>query len=162
MSHLYLNEESDHSEENTCENEVFCCRILHHTNKLNILTPQLPIYYVQYQNRKSWLEQMPVRKKVFFKISQNLQETLMSKKTPVSFSNFLRKSFLQNNSGRLLLKCRHCQNGAREIDCLCCREVDAMLIISAKILEHEGSISLSRFYEHLTDFQSHVLALSTW
>ena len=25
-------------------------------------------------------------------------------------------------------KCEHCKNEAREIDCLCCREVDAMLI----------------------------------
>ena len=93
------------------------------------------------------MEQIPeaatggiLRKKVFFKISQNLQETLMPDKTPVNFSKFLRKSFLQNNSGRLLLKCGHCKNEATKIDCLCCREVDTMLIISAKILEHEGSI----------------------
>ena len=25
-------------------------------------------------------------------------------------------------------KCGHCKNEVREIDCLCCREVDAMLI----------------------------------
>ena len=25
-------------------------------------------------------------------------------------------------------KCRHCKNEAREIDCLCCREVDAIII----------------------------------
>ena len=43
-------------------------------------------------------------------------------------------------------KCRHCKNEAREIDCLCCREVNAMLIASVKILEHEGSISPCRFY----------------
>ena len=30
-------------------------------------------------------------------------------------------------------KCGHCKNEAREKDCLCCREVDAMLIASAKI-----------------------------
>ena len=29
-------------------------------------------------------------------------------------------------------KCGHCKNEAREIDCLCCREVDVMLIASAK------------------------------
>ena len=28
MSHLYLNEESDYSEENTCDNEVFCPTIV--------------------------------------------------------------------------------------------------------------------------------------
>ena len=27
MSHLYFNEDSDYSEENTCENEVFCSTI---------------------------------------------------------------------------------------------------------------------------------------
>ena len=30
-------------------------------------------------------------------------------------------------------KCGHCKNEVREIDCLCCREVDAMLVASAKI-----------------------------
>ena len=34
-------------------------------------------------------------------------------------------------------KCGHCNNEAREIDCLCCRKVDAVLIASAKILEYE-------------------------
>ena len=47
MSHLYLNEERDDSEENTCKNEVFRSTILHHRKKL-ILTSQLPIYYIQY------------------------------------------------------------------------------------------------------------------
>ena len=35
MSHLYFNEESDYSEENTCKNEVFHSTILHHRKKLN-------------------------------------------------------------------------------------------------------------------------------
>ena len=38
-------------------------------------------------------------------------------------------------------KCGHCKNEAREIHCLCCREVDAMLVASAKIPGREGSIS---------------------
>ena len=45
MSHLYFNEESGYSEENACENKVFS---LHHGKKLNIFTPQLLIYYIQY------------------------------------------------------------------------------------------------------------------
>ena len=49
-------------------------------------------------------------------------------------------------------KCRHFKNEAREIDCLCCREVDAMLIASAKIPEREGSISPFGFYGHLPDY----------
>ena len=32
-------------------------------------------------------------------------------------------------------KCRHCKIETREIDCLCCREADSMLIASAKIPE---------------------------
>ena len=34
-------------------------------------------------------------------------------------------------------KCGHLKNEAREIDCLCCREVAAKLLASAKILERE-------------------------
>ena len=89
---------------------------------------------------------------MFFKISQNLQETLAPEKTPVNFTKFLRTPFLQNNSGGLLLKCGYCKNEAREIDCLCFREVDAILIASAKIPEREGSISLSSFYGYLSDY----------
>ena len=48
MSDLYFNEENDYSEENTYENEVFCSVIPHHRKKLNIFTPQIPIYYMQY------------------------------------------------------------------------------------------------------------------
>ena len=44
-------------------------------------------------------------------------------------------------------KCRHWKNEAREIDCLSCREMNAMLIASAKVLEREESISPCRFYE---------------
>ena len=66
---------------------------------------------------------------MFFKISQNSQETPVPKETPVNFAKFSRTFFLQSNSGRLLLK---------EIDCLCCREVDAMHIALAKMVEHWG------------------------
>ena len=44
MSHLYFNEESEH----TCDNEVFRTTILRHRTKLNILALQLPIYQIQY------------------------------------------------------------------------------------------------------------------
>ena len=45
-----------------------------------------------------------LRKKIFFKISQNSRETPVPEETPVNFAKFLRIPFLQNNSGRLLLK----------------------------------------------------------
>ena len=41
MSHLYLNEEIDNPEE-------IRSTILHNRKKLNMLTSQLPIYYIQY------------------------------------------------------------------------------------------------------------------
>ena len=43
-------------------------------------------------------------KRVFLKISQNSQGTPVPEETPVNFAKFLRTSFLQNDSGRLLLK----------------------------------------------------------
>ena len=49
-------------------------------------------------------------------------------------------------------KCRHFKNEAGAIDYLCCREVDAMLIASAKISEHQGSILPSSFYGHLPNY----------
>ena len=69
----------------------------------------------------------------------------MPEKTPVNFAKLLRKHFLQINSGRLLVKYGHCKRETREIDCLCCREVDAMLIISAKIPEREGASPYQAF-----------------
>ena len=129
MSHLHFNEESDYSEENTCENEVFCS-----TLERNIFTPQLLIYYKQYQNRKSRLVQMPeaatggaLRKKVSFKMSQKFTENSCVRENTCEIAKFYRTPFLQNNSIRLLLKPGHCNNKARDIDCICCRVLDAML-----------------------------------
>ena len=48
MSHLYFNEKSDYSEENTSDNEVFRSTILQQRKELNIFTVQLPISYMQY------------------------------------------------------------------------------------------------------------------
>ena len=99
--------------------------MLHDRKKLNIYTFQLLIYYIQYENVKSQLKQMPeaatlgvLRKKVFFKMSQNSQETPVPEETPVNFAKFLRTPLLQNSSGRLLLKCGHFNKEARDIDCI--------------------------------------------
>ena len=43
-------------------------------------------------------------------------------------------------------KCGRWKNDAREIDCLCCGEMNAMLVASAKISEREESISSCRFF----------------
>ena len=45
-----------------------------------------------------------LRKKVSFKISKNSQETPVPEETAVNFAKNLGTPFLQNNSGRLLLK----------------------------------------------------------
>ena len=45
-----------------------------------------------------------LRKRFFFKISQNSQEIPVPEEVPVNFRKFLRMPFLQNNSGGLLLK----------------------------------------------------------
>ena len=106
---------------------------LHYRKKVKIFTPQLLIYYIQYENRKSRLEQMPeaatwgvLRKKVFFKMSHNSQETPVPEETPVNFAKFLRTPLFKN-SGWLLLKCAHFNNEARDIDCISCRDLDALL-----------------------------------
>ena len=60
-------------------------------------------------------------------MSQSSQETPVPEEISVNFAKVLITSYLQNNSGRLLLKCGHFNNEARDIDCICCRDVDAML-----------------------------------
>ena len=35
--------------------------------------------------------------------------------------------------------CKYCKNEAREIDCLCCRELNVMFIALGKISEGEGT-----------------------
>ena len=89
---------------------------------------------------------------MFFKISRNSEETPVPEETPVNFATFVRRPFLQNNSGRLLLKYEHCKNEAREIDCLCCTEVDAILIASVIIPERKGSMSPSSVFRHLPNY----------
>ena len=59
----------------------------------------------------------------------------------VNLLHIFRTPFSNKTCVWLLLK-----NKAIKIDCLCCREVNAMLIASAKILERKGSISPCRFY----------------
>ena len=44
-----------------------------------------------------------LRKKVFFKVSQNSQETPVPDEISVNFEKFLRTPFSQNTFGRLLL-----------------------------------------------------------
>ena len=109
MSHLYFNEASDYSEENTSRNVDFRTTILHHRKKLKIFTLQVRIYYIH-----------------------------------IRITNL--------DCCKCGRKCGYCKNEAREIDCVSCREVNAMLITLAKIPESEGSISPSNFYWQLPDY----------
>ena len=60
-------------------------------------------------------------------MSQNSQETTVPEETRVNFAKFVRTPLLQNNSRRLLLKSGHFNNELRDRDCICCRELDALL-----------------------------------
>ena len=76
-------------------------------------------------------------------------EVFCEKRCFLIFLKFCKNTFLQNNSRQLLLKCGHCKNEAKEIDRLCCREIDVILIVSAKIPERKKIVSLSSFCGHL-------------
>ena len=56
--------------------------------------------------------------------------------------------------------CKYCKNEAREIDCLCCRELNVMFIALGKISEGEGTSGHAAFMCNCPTF-SHMLALST-
>ena len=111
-------------------------------------------------------------KKVFFKISQNSQEktrpqiwNFIIKQTlaqvfSCEFCEIFKTLFLQNNSRKLLQKCGHCKNETKEILPLLYRD-GCNAYGSAKIAKREVCISPSSFFWHLTDYQLHVLALST-
>ena len=89
---------------------------------------------------------------VFAKISQNSQETPVPEETLVNFAKFLRTPFFTEQIRTTASESRYCNSEARDIDCICCRELDPMLIASAKIPEREERISPSSFYGHLPDY----------
>ena len=84
-------------------------------------------------------------------MSQNSQETPVPEETPVNFAKFLRTSLLQNNSRRLLLKCRHFNNEEIEIVFVVESWMHCFIAL-AKIPEREGSISPSSFYGDLPGY----------
>ena len=83
-----------------------------------------------------------LRKKISFKISQNSQK----------ICKIFKNAFFTERLRTTVSKSGYCNNEARDIDCICCRELDAMLIASAKISDGEGRTSPSSFYEHLPDY----------
>ena len=93
-----------------------------------------------------------LQKKLFFKILQNLQETPVPEETPVNFAKFFRTLFFTEQHWTTASESRYCNNEARDIACICCRELDGMLIAPAKIPELEGKISPSSFYGYLLNY----------
>ena len=97
------------------------------TTQLLFITYSMRIEKVDWNKCQKQPLEVFYGKKVFFKMPQNSQESPVPEETPVSFAKFLRIPLLQNNFGRLLLKCGHFNNEARDIDCIYCRELDALL-----------------------------------
>ena len=105
MSDLYFNEESDYSEENTSDNEYFCSTILQ------------PFQFEHEQKKKCCNE-------------SHEKVTTETKHIHASTADLLHIRI-----GNLdWCKCRHDKYKTREIGCLCCREVEVMLIVSMLIL----------------------------
>ena len=131
------------------KNEVFRSTSLHHRKKLNIpLTCRFITYSIRIGNLDCCkFQKQPLKifceKRSSLKFRKVCTKRLWQRKHLWILRNVKEHFFLQNNSGRLFLKCGHCKNEAREIDCLCCRKVDTIYIVSAKIQEREESISLS-------------------
>ena len=92
-----------------------------------------------------------LRKKVFFKISQNSQEIPVPEEAPINFGKFL-NAFFTEQLWTTASQSGYCSNEARDTDGIFCRELDAMLIASTKIPERKGRISRSSFYGHVSDY----------
>ena len=76
---------------------------------------------------------------------QNSQETPVSEETPMNFAKFLKTPLLQNKSGQLLLKCGHFNNQARDINCIYCRELDALLYYFGENTRAQGKHLTNQF-----------------
>ena len=79
-----------------------------------------------------------LRKNVFFKMSQNSQETPV----PEEFCKIFKNTFFTEQFWTTASEMRIWQQRSERF---CCRELDAMLISSAKIPKREESISPSSF-----------------
>ena len=96
-----------------------------------------------------------------FEPEQKKFVVMRARRKKLNIFTFSCRSITYQNRKSRLAQIRTLKSYVREIDCPCCREVDALLIASAKILQRKGSILPSNFYGQLPDYQSQVLALST-
>ena len=107
MSDLYFNEENDYSEENTSENEDFRSAFLR------------PFLFKPEQEKACGNEGHDKETRYIDASVAYLLHTVLEQEIPIGANAHIAKS------------------EAREIDCICGREVDAMFIASTKIPEHE-------------------------
>ena len=101
MSHLYFNEERDYSE------KVFRYTFLHDRKRLNILTPQLPMYYITVleqeisigasarSSHRCSIKNGVLKYFIKFTVKQLRQSLFLNKVAGLG------QLFFQNNSGRL-------------------------------------------------------------
>ena len=91
-------------------------------------------------------------RKVFFKIYQKLTGNSCTRGNTCKICKIFKNAFLTEQYRTTASKSGYCNYEARDIDCICCRELDALLIASTKIPQREGRISPSSFYGHLSDY----------
>ena len=103
------------------KNEVFRSTSLHHRKKLNIpLTCRFITYSIRIGNLDCCkFQKQPLKifceKRSSLKFRKVCTKRLWQRKHLWILRNVKEHFFLQNNSGRLFLKCGHCKNEAREI-----------------------------------------------
>ena len=102
-----------------------------------------------------------LRKRFSLKFLKKFTGNSCTRGNTCEFCKIFKNTFLTDQYRTTASESGYCNNEARDLDCIRSRELDAMLIASAKIPEREGSISPSSFYGHLPDYKSHVLVLPT-
>ena len=93
-------------------------------------------------------------KKVFFKISQNSQETPLPEETPVNFAKFLSALFFTEQHRTIAYEIRRLQKRSERnrLPLLQKGECNGYCFGAAVIPEYEGSISPFSFYGYLPDY----------
>ena len=131
----------------------------HHRKKLNIFTPQLLIYYIQYSNRKSRLVQMPKQplevfceKRYFLKCRKIHRKLLCQRKHLWILQNFNKYLFYRTTPEDCLWNADIAITKQELWVVFVVENWMQCFIPSAKIPEREGSISPSSFYGHLPDY----------
>ena len=73
-----------------------------------------------------------LREKIFFKISQNSQKTPVARGNTCEFCKIFKNTFFTEQLRTTASESGYCNNEARDIDCICCRELDQCLLLRLK------------------------------